>query len=171
MPGKRLELALRILDAHYEAFQDARAFAEATEQLVPCDTKAWSQILICALTGQKGRVRKKGSDLADGSDVKAANCWSAIDTPRFNGAIPAGRKTIKSKKASNVAALDDIPHIFFVLWDERRSDGTPRCRVWCVRPGADRVFRAMAGERYRLRKAGKIKSDNFQLHPPRYVIV
>src|SRR5437899_8429085 len=130
MPDARLELALQVLKAHFEAFQDAKRFRERTDQLVPSDTTAWSQILICALTGQKGRARKKGSDLADGSDVKAANCWSAIDTPRFNGAIPAGRKSPAARRASDVSALDNIPYLFFVLWDARPGDNKPRCRVW-----------------------------------------
>ena len=167
MSEERLALALKILNAHHESFFDAKPFADLTDQHVPCDTKAWSQILVCALTGMKGRARKKGSDLSDGSDVKAANLWSAIDTPRFNGSIPSGRKTKTSKKASDISALDDMPYLFFVLWDERPSDRHARCRVWCVRPPEDKAFRTMAAEWYRRRNDGTIKSDNFQLHPPR----
>jgi hypothetical protein len=162
-----LELALEVLDAHFKAFEEAKPFAQATEQLVPSDTKSWSQIFVCALTGQEGRSRKKGSDLADGSDVKAANCWCAIDTPRFNGCIPSGRKSETSWRAADITALDDIPYLYFVLWDERPSDGKPRCRVWCVRPGKDKEFRDMADKWYKLQAKGEIKSANFQLHPPR----
>lgn len=143
-------------------------FADDTDQLIPSDTKAWSQILVSALTGIKGLARKKGADLADGSDVKAANCWSAIDTPRFNGSLPAGRTTVASKKADDVTALDGMPYLFFVLWDDRPDNKKPRCRVWCVRPGKDKVFRSMAAKWYDLRQKGEIKSNNFQLHPPRY---
>jgi hypothetical protein len=39
--------------------------------------------------------------------------------------------------------------------------------VWVVRPQSDRVFRAMCRKWYKLRDEGTIKSDNFQLHPPR----
>jgi len=147
---------------------DAKPFADATGQLVPSDTKAWSQILICALTDIKGRARQKGSDLEDGSDVKAANCWCAIDTPRFNGAIPAGRTTVASKKAHDVSALDGMPYLFFVLWDNRPDNKKPRCRIWCVRPQKDKVFRGMAAKWYKQREAGTITSNNFQLHPPRF---
>src|SRR5207244_12468163 len=82
------------------------------------------------------------SDVADGSDVKAANVWGAIDTPRFNGVIPAGRKSEKSKKVAHVSALDSIPYIYFVLWDHQGGE-VPRCRVWCVRPPVDANFRAV----------------------------
>lgn len=159
---------LRILDAHYKAFYEAKPFADATGQLVPSDTKSWSQILICSLTGQRGRERQKGSDLADGSDVKAANCWCAIDTPRFNGCLPAGRLSVTSRKEEDLTALDGMPFLYFVLWDERPNDNAPRCRIWVVRPLTDTAFRDMAANWYERRKDGRIKSTNFQLHPPRF---
>jgi hypothetical protein len=159
--------ALALLDAHYEAFFTAKALADKTCHPVPCDTRAWSQILVSLLTGINGREREKGSDLRDGSDVKAANCWSAIDTPRFNGAIPAGRLSETSRKAEDVSALDDTPYIFFVMWDDDTLK-RPRCRIWCVRPGQDPVFRAMCQRWYEQRASGAIRSTNFQLHPPRF---
>jgi hypothetical protein len=164
--GTRNEV-LSLLDAHYEAFFKAKPFAEQTYHPVPSDTRAWSQILVSLLTGINGRQRKKGTDLVDGSDVKAANCWSAIDTPRFNGAIPAGRLSKTSRKAEDVSALDDIPFIFFVLWDDD-SEARPRCRIWCVRPGSDKAFRQICQKWYAQRRSGDIKSTNFQLHPPRF---
>jgi hypothetical protein len=158
---------LALLDAHYEAFFKAKPFADKTCHPVPCDTRSWSQILVSLLTGINGREREKGSDLVDGSDVKAANRWSAIDTPRFNGAIPAGRFSKTSRKAEDVTALDDMPFLFFVLWDDD-TEAHPRCRIWRVRPRQDRVFREMCSTWYAQRASGKIKSTNFQLHPPRY---
>jgi hypothetical protein len=158
---------LSLLDAHYEEFFRAKPFADKTCHPVPCDTRAWSQIFISLLTGINGRKREKGTDLVDGSDVKAANCWSAIDTPRFNGAIPAGRTSKTSKKADDISALNGTPYIFFVLWDDD-TKARPRCRVWCVRPTNDRAFRKMCANWYAQRKSGKIKSANFQLHPPRF---
>jgi hypothetical protein len=163
-----LATALRILDVHYNSFHEAKPFADATGQLIPSDTKSWSQILICALTGQRGRDRQKGSDLADGSDVKAANCWCAIDTPRFNGCLPAGRLSATSRKEEDLTALDGMPFLYFVLWDNRPADKAPRCRIWVVRPGKDPLFREMAVNWYERRKDGRIKSTNFQLHPPRF---
>ena len=162
-----VEQALSLLDEHFRAFYAAKPFADATGHPVPCDTKAWSQVLISILTGISGRSRKKGSDLDDGSDVKGANTWSAIDTPRFNGVIPSGRTTTASRKPADVTALDGIPFIFLVLWDEAGTARTPRCRVWCVRARHDRQFRRIAAAWYRQRRARTIKSDNFQLHPPR----
>ena len=107
------------------------------------------------------------ADLADGSDVKAANVWDAIDAPRFNGCAPAGRTTSAARKADDVTALDDIPFLFFVLWDMRGSDATRRCGVWCVRPEADVEFRKVVAAWYAKRESGEIKSTNFQLHPRR----
>jgi hypothetical protein len=161
-----VENALKVLDEHHKAFVASRPFADATGHPVPSDTRAWSQILVSTLTGISGLKRKKGADLSDGSDVKAANVWSAIDTPRFNNCIPAGRTSEKSKRPSDISALDDTPYIFFVLWDEMGEDRVPRCRVWCVRPAKDRVFRNVCAKWYSQYAAGEV-SDNFQLHPPR----
>jgi len=156
-----------VLDEHYESFLASKPLADRTGHPVPSDTRAWSQILISTLTGIPGLKRKKGTDLADRSDVKGANVWSAIETPRFNNCIPAGRKSKKAKRPAAVAALDDIPHIFFVMWDEMGDDRRiPRCRVWCVSPHRDTTFRKVCGKWYRQFAAGET-SNNFQLHPPR----
>lgn len=158
---------LPLLDEHHRSFFAAKPFADRTGHTVPSDTKSFSEILVSLLTGVQGRERRKGTDLADGSDVKAANVWDAIDTPRFNGCAPAGRTTSAARKADDVTALDDIPFLFFVLWDVRGSDAIRRCRVWCVRPEADVEFRKVVAAWYAKRELGDIKSTNFQLHPPR----
>jgi len=157
--------ALKVLDAHLAAFDAVVDLARATGHPVPVDTRAWSQILVSTLTGIKGLERKKGADLSDGSDVKAASTWEAIDTPRFNGVLSAGRKT--AAKSGKLASLDEMPFLFFVLWDHAPTDRARRCRVWCVRTQDDNVFRAMCAIWYQKRDAGEIISDNFQLHPPR----
>lgn len=154
---------LKLLDLHYESFHDVEPYATATGHPVPTDTRGWSQILVSVLTGVKGLERKKGADLDDGSDVKGANTWEAIDTPRFNGVIKAGTKAASS---GNMTSLDAMPHLYLVLWDDT-SRGTARCRIWVVRPQADPVFRAMCAAWYAKRQSGEIVSDNFQLHPPR----
>ncbi|MCY3930922.1 MAG: MamI family restriction endonuclease [Acidobacteria bacterium] len=158
--------AISLLNEHHRAFSAAKPLADKTGHTVPSDTKSFSEILVSLLTGLRGRTRRKGSDLSDGSDVKAASVWSAIDTPRFNGCAPAGRVSDTAKKPNDVSALDDMPFMFFVLWDGG-DDGRPRCRVWCVRPRSDREFRRMVATWYAKREAGEIKSTNFQLHPPR----
>lgn len=158
---------LSFLDTHHEAFFRAKPLADRTSHPVPCDTRAWSQILVSLLTGVNGRDREKGSDLVDGSDVKAACCWGAIDTPRFNGAIPAGRLSETSRKVEDITALDETPFLFFALWDDD-ADGNARCRVWCVQPPRDERFRAMCARWYEQRGTGEVKSTNFQLHPPCY---
>lgn len=161
--AKPPQSVLDLLKVHHESFFAAAKFAEATAQPVPCDTRAWSQILVSALTGVKGIARQKGADFEDGSDVKAANVWLAIDTPRFNGCLKSGRKGEKG----SIACLDCMPYLFFVLWDYAAKTKNERCRVWVVRPQKDRLFRAMCETWYKQRDDGTIISDNFQLHPPR----
>lgn len=159
-----LQNALDLLNLHHQSFDSAVAFARDTGHPVPCDTRGWSQILVSLLTGLKGLGRKKGPDLNDGSDVKAANTWEAIDTPRFNGVIKAGTKAATAGKLGSLAKM---PHLFLVLWDHAPSSERPRCRIWCVRPQHDKVFRGMCQKWYKRARAGTIISKNFQLHPPR----
>lgn len=158
-----LEDVLALLKLHRTTFREASKYAEETAHPVPSDTRAWSQILVSKLTGIKGIARKKGADLEDGSDVKAANVWLAIDTPRFNGCIKSGRKG----ERGSISCLNDMPYLFFVLWDTEPSTRQDRCRVWVVRPATDPVFRGMCQTWYDQRDEGTIISDNFQLHPPR----
>ena len=159
----RLKAALKMLKEHHEAFYSVVDLARETQHPVPMDTRGWSQILVSVLTGIPGLARKKGADLADGSDVKAANTWEAIDTPRFNGAIKAGTL---AETADSIASLDAQPYLFLVLWDHT-STGFARCRIWCVRTQVDMVFRSMCEQWYEQRRIGIIRSTNFQLHPPR----
>ena len=162
-----IENVAGFLDLHHGSFYASLKYAEDTRQPAPSDTRAWSQILVSLLTGIKGRSRKKGSDLSDGSDVKAANAWEAIDTPRFNGCIPGGGMSSVSKKDIGVDTLDDIPYLFFVMWDHQPETYFNRCRIWCVRAKSDPIFRNIASRWYQERKKGTIISNNFQLHPPR----
>lgn len=163
-PPSRLKETLDLLAIHYRSFREIEPYAEKYGHPHPCDTRAWSQIVISALTGIQGVARKKGADLIDGSDVKAANTWGAIDTPRFNGCIKAGTK---SATAGNMSSLDGTPLLFFVLWDAEPLTKMERCRVWVVRPKHDKVFRATCARWFQQRMAGEIRSNNFQLHPPR----
>lgn len=162
--SNNLQKTISILDRHYRIFRETVDIAKETGHPVPVDTRAWSQILLSALTGIKGLERKKGTDLDDGSDVKAAITWEAIDTPRFNGVIKAGTK---ANTAGKIESLDSIPYLFLVLWDVALKRGYERCRIWCVRPKYDKLFRQMCKQWYEKRQKGIIISNNFQLHPPR----
>ena len=158
-----LTQALILLDLHYDSFYAVAPYAEDTGHPVPTDTRGWSQVIVSILCGTKGLFRKKGPDLNDGSDVKGANTWKAIDTPRFNGVIKAGTKAIASGK---IESLDAMPHLYLILWDDT-GRGTARCRIWVVQPPKDEAFRAMCSHWYEKRRNGEIRSSNFQLHPPR----
>src|SRR5262249_32867592 len=46
--------------------------------------------------------------------------------------------------------------------------GNLRCRVWCVRTGVDTVYKNLCATWFKQKAAGKIKSSNLQLHPPRF---
>ena len=157
-------MTLAFLKMHRSSFMAAKPYADENGHTTPTDTKSWSQILVSMVTGVTGLERKKGADLSDGSDVKAANTWDAIDTPRFNGVIKAGTK---SDKAGKLEYLDDLPNLYFVLWDNQPETNKERCRIWVVRPQNDAVFRGICSLWYTQREQGIIKSDNFQLHPPR----
>lgn len=163
-PSTRVDETLKMLNIHYEAYAKIKPHADKYKHPHPTDTRGWSQILVSALTGIKGYERKKGPDLEDGSDVKAANCWDAIDTPRFNGCIKAGTQ---ASTAGSLNSLDSMPYLFFVMWDTSAETSKKRCRIWVVRTKDDKEFREIASSWYEQRKQGKIKSNNFQLHPPR----
>lgn len=159
-----IDEVLTFLDMHHKAFFAGRKYADATAQPTPEDSRAYSQILVSMLTGIPGLGRKKGSDFLDGSDVKAANTWGAIDTPRFNGCIKAGTK---SSVSDSMQSLDTMPYLFFVLWDYEPCSRRERTRIWCVRTQVDTLFRSICKKWYSQRARGEILSSNFQLHPPR----
>ena len=163
MTDQRTREAIDLLNLHYDSFYSVAPYAVKTGHPVPMDTRSWSQILVTTLCGVNGLERKKGADLLDGSDVKGANTWQAIDTPRFNGVIKAGTLAGTSGR---LASLDAMPHLYLVLWDETTRDAA-RCRIWVVSPQQDKAFRAVCNEWYSKRAVGEIKSNNFQLHPPR----
>jgi len=154
---------IELLNQHHHDFYSLVDISRRTQHPVPMDTRGWSQILASVVTGIPGVARKKGADLADGSDVKGANTWEAIDTPRFNGVIKAGTKATSS---DSLQSLDIQPYLFMILWDHNSSNEA-RCRIWCIRTKVDGVFRQMCKQWYQQRAAGFIKSNNFQLHPPR----
>lgn len=154
---------INLLNMHHRFFFYAKHYADLTAQPTPEDSRAWSQILISLLTGINGLGRQKGSDLIDGSDVKSANAWGAIDYPRFNGCIKAGTL---SPHSGRMLSLDHMPYLFFVLWDNEPKSGTERTRIWAVQTQKDTLFRSICQDWYCQRLDGYIHSNNFQLHAP-----
>lgn len=163
MYSSNLDEALDVLNTHHAHFFEGQKYAAITAQPAPEDSRAWSQILISTLTGIRGLARQKGPDLEDGSDVKSANAWFSIDKVRFNGVIKAGTQSLL---AGTMAYLDQMPFLFFVMWDHNPDTGRERARVWVVRPQQDVLFRAVAQTWYDQLANGTIRSNNFQLHPP-----
>lgn len=159
-----LQEILEFLNMHHRFFFAAKEYADQTAQPTPEDSRAWSQILISLLTGVNGLGRQKGPDLFDGSDVKAANTWGAIDTPRFNGCIKSGTL---SSVSDSMDSLDQMPHLYFVLWDNEPETNKERTRIWAVNTQTDPLFRGVCELWYQKRQNGEITSTNFQLHPPR----
>ena len=123
-----IDVTLGLLDHHFQSFFSVADVARRTKHPVPMDTRGWSQIIVSVLTEINGIERRKGADLADGSDVKGANTWEAIDTPRFNNVIKAGTY---ANHSDSMTYLDDTPFLFFVLWDIDPS-ARHRCRIWVV---------------------------------------
>ena len=164
MNENTLQDILKFLNMHHRFFFTAKKYADKTAQPTPEDSRAWSQILISLLTGVKGLGRQKGPDFFDGSDVKAANTWGAIDTPRFNGCIKSGTL---SSVSDSMDSLDQMPHLYFVLWDNEPETKKERTRIWAVNTQTDPLFREVCKLWYQKRKNGEITSNNFQLHPPR----
>lgn len=110
--GTPADRALKLLDLHFESFYAVEPFASQTGHPVPVDTRGWSQVIVSTLCGIPGLGRRKGADLDDGSDVKGANTWEAIDTPRFNNVIKAGTQAATSDK---IESLNAMPHIYLML--------------------------------------------------------
>lgn len=156
---------IEALNEHRSSYEMAKVFANETKQPVPTHTVNWSQVIVSIVTDIDGLDRKKGADLSDGSDVKGAIVWGAIDTPRFNGVVPAGRVLKDYEKTHQL-----YKNIYFVLWDYKKlknGSDTERCRIWCVSPNTDELFKEIVFKWYSQVNDGTIKSTNFQLHPPR----
>lgn len=140
-----------------------QTWSELSGQTSQIDFGYLAQHLVSILTGKPGAgQRGKGIDLADGSEVKAASCLDAADTPRWNN-VNCGQVT----KADLVAKYNSIPYMFFVLLDTTERKGSIlRCRVWAIQPSLDKAFTKVAYSWADGNTNGK--KENLQLHPPRW---
>ena len=140
-----------------------------TNQTSQLDFGYLSQHLVSIVSGISGNDnRGKGDDLADGSEVKAASCVDAVDTPRWNN-VNCGARLVTEIEAKFTA----MPYLFFVLLDTTiKGGGILRCRIWCVRPSEDmefmKIMKGWARENNERNDEGKSLKTNLQLHPPRW---
>jgi hypothetical protein len=169
-PRQRPILAKKFIEeVILPTWKQLSAWNSLTNQTSQLDFGYLSQHLVSLISGIRGtRGRGKGLDLEDGSEVKAASCVDAVDTPRWN-AINGTALTSKAMETR----LKSIPYFFFVLLDTtERAGNRLRCRIWSVRPADDPNFFKVAMDWAKKVEKGVIKSGksrpNLQLHPPRW---
>lgn len=130
-----------------------------TNQTSQFDSGYLAQQLTSILSGIPGTaLRGRGDDLADGSEVKAANTVQATDTPRWNHSL---------KRRDQVDSHLSKPSIFYVLFDTvERDDSSPiRCRIWKVSPSTDHAYQVLVEQWDTGRGA---TTYNMQIQPPRW---
>lgn len=101
-----------------ELLIDARSrlhrWRSLTNQPAQIDTGYVSQHLVSIVTGQPGGgFRGKGDDLADGSEIKAANYLDAFD----NRGASSPRWNLSVTQASDLDKYLNVPFLYFVVID------------------------------------------------------
>lgn len=166
---QRIVLIIRLIQ---EQVVDQRKklgyWRDLTKQPSQIDTGYISQHLVSLITSvYGGMMRGKGTDLEDGSEVKAANFLDSLDK---RGAT-APRWNLSSNSLRGMEAFLHLPAIYFVSID-LNSTGRFRTRVWKMNPQKHARFKKRYIEW--MEKLGKPKlinenrpGINFQLFPPR----
>lgn len=166
---QRIALIIKLLQEQVVDQRKKLAYwRDLTKQPSQIDTGYISQYLVSLITSiYGGLMRGKGTDLDDGSEIKAANFLDSLDK---KGAV-APRWNLSSNNLKTMEAFLTFPAIYFVSMD-LNSEGNFRTRVWKLDPSKHVLFR----KRYLewMKKLGKIKLEdpgrpgiNFQLFPPR----
>ncbi|AKM82912.1 hypothetical protein A2422_02990 [Candidatus Woesebacteria bacterium RIFOXYC1_FULL_31_51] len=140
---------------------------DLTKQPSQIDTGYISQYLLSLITSiYGGLMRGKGTDLDDGSEIKAANFLDSLDK---KGAT-APRWNLSSNNLKTMESFLSFPALYLVSMDLNPA-GKFRTRVWKLDPNKHILFR----KRYLewMEKLGKVKLGdpgrpgiNFQLFPP-----
>ncbi|HUW22258.1 MAG TPA: MamI family restriction endonuclease [Candidatus Bathyarchaeia archaeon] len=166
---QRCKLAIELLEEQVaEARKKLHYWREVTGQPAQVDTGYIAQHLVSIISGILGdRMRGKGDDLVDGSEVKSANFLDSLDK---KGRI-APRWNFNSNNKRIMRGYLKVPKIFLVSLDWN-SEQRFRAKVWRLDPDVHDVFKARYEEWMEKKGLPKLKDPrrpdaNFQLFPPR----
>ena len=136
-----------------DTWEQLKKWRDVTKQTAQPDTGYIAQHLASVFSGIPGeRMRGKGDDLADGSEVKTASTISGVDRPRWNHHIGSEDK---------LEEWFNLPNVFYILIDRNNSDFM-RIRIWQVKPPEDPDYREFLQRWY----DEGYTSNNFKAHPP-----
>jgi hypothetical protein len=166
---ERNELALKLVQ---ELIRDQRMrlhyWRDLTNQPAQIDTGYVAQHLVSVLTGIEGeRMRGKGQDLSDGSEIKSANFLDSLDK---KGAV-SPRWNFTSNDMTLILSYLEVPAIYLVSLDFNPLNRI-RIRIWKIDPDKHTVFRTRYKEWIEKLAKPKLQDPrrpaiNFQLFPPR----
>lgn len=168
-PDARRELAAQLLQEQVvEARKHLHRWRDITDQPAQVDTGYVAQHLVSLVVGVPGdRMRGKGIDLIDESEIKGANFLDSLDK---RGAV-APRWNFPSNDENTMIAYIEVPTIYLTCLDWN-SEGRIRARVWALDPHQHLVFRQRYLEWVEHKGIPKLRdprrpSANFQLFPPK----
>lgn len=166
---ERRELARELVQEQVlDARERLHRWRELTDQPAQVDTGYVAQHLVSLVTGILGdRMRGKGEDLIDGSEIKSANFLDALDK---RGRV-APRWNFMSNDEATMRGCMEVPLVYLVSLDWT-SEERVRARVWALDPDAHDVFRNRYSKWVELKGIPKLLDPsrpfaNFQVFPPR----
>lgn len=165
----RLELSIKLVEEQIIlARKKLHFWRDITNQPAQVDTGYIAQHLVSLVTGIPGqRMRGKGIDLIDGSEVKSANFLDSLDK---QGRI-APRWNFMAKNETIMRSFLSVPNIFLVSIDWNREKRA-RVRIWKLGPDKHDIFKNRYLEWIDKKGLPKLADPsrpdaNFQLFPPR----
>lgn len=166
---QRQKLAVKLLEEQLiKERKQLHYWRDITNQPAQIDTGYVAQHLVSLVMGIPGdRMRGKGEDLIDGSEVKSANFLDSLDkmgriAPRWN---------FSSKNETIMRNFLKVPKIYLVSIDWNQKQRI-RVRIWELDPDKHSVFRKRYLEWMDKKGLPKLSDPkrpdaNFQLFPPR----
>jgi len=139
-----------------------------TDQPAQIDTGYVAQHLVSLISKTKGdRMRGKGQDLIDGSEVKSANFLDSLDK---RGAV-APRWNFSSNDLETMESYLKVPAVYLVSLDLNPKNKF-RIRMWKLHPDKHKTFKRRYLEWMERKGKPKLRDPkrpgiNFQLFPPR----